>query len=183
MIEKIMRVIRSLWLHIKLGKRLKTNGFQNIRMGNEVIVGNQGSLYLGNGVTALQRVTLSVYGGHMSIGDHVGINRNCMFVCRDKISIGDRCAFGPNVVIFDHDHLFDETGYQMDQIITSPVEIGSKCWIGANVTILRGAIIGEGSIIGAGTLVKGIIPPYSLVTSDRVVKIRELKRKNGVPKG
>lgn len=43
--------------------------------------------------------------------------------------------------------------------------IGSGTWVGANVTILKGTVIGEKCVIGAGTIVSGIIPSHSIVFS------------------
>ena len=36
-------------------------------------------------------------------------------------------------------------------------------WIGANVTLLSGVIIGRGSTIGSGAIVRDNVPPYSIV--------------------
>ena len=99
----------------------------------------------------------------MVVDSGVFVNRNCSFVCQKAITIGANCSFGPNVVVYDHDHRFGingiEKGYK-----TTPVIIEANCWIGAGAIILRGTHIGEGSVIGAGTVVQGVIPPHSLVT-------------------
>ena len=41
--------------------------------------------------------------------------------------------------------------------------IGKDCWIGAKVTILDGTVIGDGCIVAAGAVVRGYIPPYSII--------------------
>ena len=73
-------------------------------------------------------------------------------------------------MIYDHDHKFGPEGIRPGYN-TAPVVIENDCWIGAGVTILRGTHIGEGCVIGAGSIVKGEIPPHSLVTSDRQLTI------------
>jgi acetyltransferase-like isoleucine patch superfamily enzyme len=40
--------------------------------------------------------------------------------------------------------------------------IGNDVWIGANVVVLRGVTIGDGSIIAANAVVTNNIPPYSI---------------------
>ncbi len=91
-------------------------------------------------------------------------------ICRKKISIGDNVIFGPGVTIYDHDHVFSYQGIGQG-FRHGEVVIENGCWIAANVTILRNTHIGEGCVIGAGAVVKGNIPPHSLVTSDRSMNI------------
>jgi lipopolysaccharide O-acetyltransferase len=52
------------------------------------------------------------------------------------------------------------------------VIIGDNVWIGEFVSILSGAIIGEGSIIGCNSVVNREIPPHSIAVGSpaRVVK-------------
>jgi acetyltransferase-like isoleucine patch superfamily enzyme len=114
--------------------------------------------------------------GKLLIGENVFINRNCNIVCRDTIRIGDECFFGPNVCIYDHDHMFGEHG-KRDGFTTSPVQIGKNTWIGASCVILKGTQIGENCVIGAGSVIKGIIPSNSTVKMNTGVKISRLENR------
>ena len=53
--------------------------------------------------------------------------------------------------------------HRKDIVIEDHVFIGSHC------AILGGAIIGHHSVIGAGTVVRGTIPPYSLVLGNPMI--------------
>lgn len=117
-----------------------------------------------------------VDGGRLIIGNRVLLNRNSMIICHDRIEIGDHCAIGPNVAVYDHDHKFGIEGIKTG-FNTTPVVVEKNCWIGAGVIILRGTHIGEGSVIGAGCIVKGEIPAHSLVTSDRHLEIEPIEKK------
>lgn len=44
-----------------------------------------------------------------------------------------------------------------------PVKIGNDVWIGEGALILSGVTIGDGAVIGARTVVRGDVPPYSIV--------------------
>lgn len=79
------------------------------------------------------------------------------------------------MTIYDHDHKFNANGIQSDFNYGSVI-IDNGCWIAANVTILRNTHIGEGCVIGAGTVVKGEIPPHSLVTNDRGLNIVPIRK-------
>ena len=99
----------------------------------------------------------------MIIGAGVKINYNCIFVCRDKIEIGEGVEFGPNVLVYDHDHDFRaEGGIKSKKYKTTPVVIGKNVWIGANTIILRGTTIGDNAVIAAGSIVKDNVPVNTL---------------------
>lgn len=76
---------------------------------------------------------------------------------------------------FDNDHRFSAKHGVSQEHITAPVTIGAHCWLGANVTILRGTQIGDNCVIGAGCVVKGSIPAGSLVTQSRELNIRPIR--------
>lgn len=52
--------------------------------------------------------------------------------------------------------------------------IGNDVWIGKDARILPGARLGDGVIVGAGAVVRGVVPPYSIVAGNpgRVVRRR-----------
>ena len=51
-------------------------------------------------------------------------------------------------------------------------EIGNDVWIGENVSIMRGVIIGDGAVIGTNSLVIHEIPPYAIAVGcpARIIK-------------
>lgn len=169
-----LSVIKSCILKVKFGKRLELQKInQDIRFATEIKVGKEASMRLGR-VSTRTNVHLVCVEGEMVIGKQVNINRNCIIICRSKISIGDNCSLGPNICIYDHDHVFGKNGLVTNKYKCSEIIIESGCWIGAGSIILRGAHIGKNSVIGAGTIVKGYVPPNSLVTSSRKNIISEI---------
>jgi acetyltransferase-like isoleucine patch superfamily enzyme len=57
----------------------------------------------------------------------------------------------------------------------APVAIGSDCWLGAMVVVLKGVRIGNGAVIGAGSVVTKDIPEYTVAVGipAKVIKERE----------
>ena len=57
-------------------------------------------------------------------------------------------------------------------LVSAPIEIGNKVWIGESVIILKGVRIGNGCVIGAGSIVKHDIPEncIALGSPAKVVK-------------
>ncbi|WP_171205654.1 CatB-related O-acetyltransferase [Ruegeria sp. HKCCA0235A] len=62
--------------------------------------------------------------------------------------------------VFDPERMLE---YQPDVRDTL---VGNDVWIGYGALIMPGASIGDGAIIGAGSVVRGTIPPYSVVTGN-----------------
>jgi acetyltransferase-like isoleucine patch superfamily enzyme len=92
---------------------------------------------------------------NLVFGKNVSINHNSIIVCRKSIKIGSDVQIGPNVMIYDHNHSFNNGVIEKDIYEYNPVSIGNNVWIGANVVILPGAIIGDDSVVAAGSIVKG----------------------------
>ncbi len=111
----------------------------------------------------------------LTVGERTYFNEGSMISCLEAVSIGHGCRFGPNVKIFDNDHRFSAKHGVSQEHITAPVTIGAHCWLGANVTVLRGTQIGDNCVIGAGCVVKGSIPAGSLVTQLRELNIRPIR--------
>lgn len=108
---------------------------------------------------------------NLSIGDGTSIPKGSTFYCtRASLTIGKKVIFGPKPTIITGDHRIDIIGKFIidvtdDEKLPSqdaPVVIEDDCWIGANVTILKGVTIGRGCVIAAGAIVTKYLPPYSI---------------------
>jgi len=127
---------------------------------------------LGNHLVSDGRlVIIAGRNARLVIGERTYFNEGTMISCLENISIGTGCRFGPNVKIFDNDHRFSAGSGVSQKHITAAITIGNNCWLGANVTILRGTQIGDNCVIGAGCVVKGVIPSGSIVKQSRTLEI------------
>lgn len=102
----------------------------------------------------------------------------------EALSIGKYCCIADDVHFFlggEHDYK-TLTSYPFKNRVTKnkiaeaiskgPVIIEDDVWIGYGVIILSGTKIGKGAVIGAGSVVSGIVPPYSIYAGNKVVKNR-----------
>lgn len=174
MFDRVLYCLNSMKYKLVYRDRLETKGIQCIPCGAFIAI-EKGCRIILDKVRLSRNVHLSSSGrGILHIGSGVFFNRNCIVICRDSISIGDNCIFGPNVVIYDHNHKFNSSGIDKSNYSTSKIDIASGCWIGAGVTILKGSKIGEGSVIGAGCIINCEIPPHSLVKMQNQIEITPL---------
>lgn len=95
------------------------------------------------------------YGFNIKLGVGAFVNFNATFVDTCVVSIGARTLCGPNCSFYSGTHPLDPalrmgiTGPELGK----PITIGEDCWLGGNVIILPGIIIGRGCSIGAGSVV------------------------------
>lgn len=120
---------------------------------------------------------------NLSVGDGTSIPKGSTFYCTEApLTIGKKVLFGPKPTIITGDHRIDILGKHIIDVTVDeklpendmPVTIEDGCWIGANVTILKGVTIGRGSVVAAGAVVTKSCAPYSIIGGipAKVIKMR-----------
>jgi acetyltransferase-like isoleucine patch superfamily enzyme len=114
---------------------------------------------------------------NLSVGNKVFFNNDCSINCMYDIRIGDNSLFGESVKIYDHNHqyrnnnsLINDQGYVKGKVV-----IGSNCWIGSNVVILKDVEIGNNVVIGAGCVIFKSIPANSIVYNNQNLTVTQNK--------
>lgn len=179
--NRISLYVRSAltFLRIVIIKIFNIQGFsasliQDFSLTTKISVSEKGKILLKKHIHTKRNVVLCSEGGTLEIGEGCFFNNGCMAVAKERITIGNQVAFGPNVFIYDHDHdISSEKSIHDSGYKTSPVVIGDDVWIGANTVILRGTVIGRGSVVGAGSVLKGVYPAGSVIVQKRSENIYE----------
>jgi acetyltransferase-like isoleucine patch superfamily enzyme len=104
--------------------------------------------------------------GDLVVGAGSVINAGCVLYTGNGIRIGRNvlvaanCTFAPtNHAYDDPDRLIRDQGFQPSR---GGIQIGDDVWIGANVVLLDGTVVGSGCVIGAGSLVRGGLPDFCI---------------------
>ena len=89
-------------------------------------------------------------------------------VAVENIEIGEYTMLGANTNIYDTDFhpVNPEERLNQKSIIDaphSPVKIGKHCWLGTNVTVLKGVTMGDNVTVGAMSLVNKDVPDSVIV--------------------
>lgn len=146
----------------------------------EIDLGKNSYLKLSRLVKARSGVKLKVReGAKVEVGERTSFNHGCMIISHDEITIGNNVQFGPNVLMYDHDHDFrKKKGLINLKYKTSPINIGNDVWIGANVVILRGTVIGNNCVVGAGSIIKGTYEDNTMIIQKRHESIKQITQIN-----
>ena len=118
-------------------------------------LGENAKIVLGSKVRAHTLCRLRVVGkGQIYIGDNTTMNYGCMITSRNKIQIGQEVEFGPNVLLYDHDHDYKcKGGLKAGKYTDGEITIGDNSWIGANVVILKNTKLGKNCVVAAGSVI------------------------------
>lgn len=161
LLKNAFRVMQSdfvLLLRKVVGCRVKFHWMSLVSPGATLCTkGNSAKISLGKKCAIRKNAELSATNGTITLADRVFINRNCMLVAHEKITLGEGTTVGPGTYIYDHDH-DGKGGY-----VTAPVTIGKGVWIGAGCIILKGVKIGDNAVIAAGAVVTKDVATNTIV--------------------
>ena len=114
-----------------------------------------------------QRHEAQTFSPGIQFGHRVSCSGNLVIGAAQRVTIGDDVMFASNVTLLDNFHGFDDAHipYKYQPLWRiAPVEVKRGCWIGQNVVIMPGVVIGEMSIVGANSVVTESLP-------DRVIAV------------
>lgn len=134
---------------------------QYIEIGNDVIIGNNATLY------AIDHDLVSKTNPNLVIGNNIYIGHNVSIHCMNKVVLED------NVVLSDHIYISDVShGMELDEVDSimkqpwyspGPVVIGKGTFLGYGVKILPNVILGNNCIIAAGSVVTKSFDSYTVL--------------------
>lgn len=155
--------IRPDWIRkgIYLGPMAEVNGAECMEISPGFYV------RYGLWMDAITRYRGQVFFPTLQVGRNFSASRFLHIACINKVTIGDDCLFGSNIIVTDHSHgnprelLKDPPNSPISQPLFSNGEvlIGDRVWLGDNVVILPGSLIGNDVIVGANSVVSGELPP------------------------
>jgi acetyltransferase-like isoleucine patch superfamily enzyme len=116
-------------------------------------------------------------GAGLVVGDNSSVGSLCYLGASGGIEIGRDVLMGPCVTVLSEDHVYldDRVTIKSQGVVEEPTVIEDDVWLGAGSIVLGGAHICKGAVVAAGAVVRGMVPPYSVVAGvpAKVVKQRE----------
>lgn len=142
---------------------------------NSFEIGSSASLCVAQRVTCRNFESFQLPAGKLILYEGVFLNNYCSINCIDRIEIGSGTMIGEGVRFYDHDHTYTAERIEKWEWKMAPIMVGKDCWIGSNVTILKGVRIGDNTVIGAGCLIRQDIPANSIVYNNGDILIKPRK--------
>lgn len=143
--------------------------------GLMITLGSGCRVTIGRGCSLAALEIYARSGAEVTIGDGCAFTHHTRVFLHEpgRISIGAGCLVASGTLLMNSDihPMFDlRTGERLNA--ARDVSIGSRVWLGAEMTALKGAAVGEGSVVGYRSVVTGPIPANSLAvgTPARVVR-------------
>jgi acetyltransferase-like isoleucine patch superfamily enzyme len=170
-------VVRWLWLKLRWGRRLQTDGLCFICPRVKFEIGRDATVRIGRWSWIGHGCKVRVHEGELSIGAKSVLGQECTISAFQHISIGRECIIADRVMMIDFDHGMVEVERPIREqgIYKRDVQIGHNCWIGYGACILRGVTVGDNSVIGTSSVVTCPFPDNSVVGGipARLIRTRE----------
>lgn len=163
---------------------------RKVLFGRHLTLRHPSKIFLGDRVVLDDRATLDAKGSTnagIRLGDGVFVGRNTTIYCKNgNVAIAADASLSANVIVFSSNDLSIGTGTMVGSFsyllsggeydyaspvpycrqsgmeTKGPLHVGADCWLGAHVTVLDAASIGDRSAVAAGAVVVAPIPPHSL---------------------
>jgi len=104
---------------------------------------------------------------NLQIGDRCWIGDGVWFHNRDRITVGDDVAISQETYLTTGAHAFrTDMG-----LVTNPIVIEDGAWITSRCVVLGGARIGRSAVVSPLTVVRGEVPPNTIVSAPPAVVV------------
>jgi acetyltransferase-like isoleucine patch superfamily enzyme len=168
---------RFLWLKLRYGKRLQTDGICFICPRVKLEIGKQATLRMGRWSWVGHDSKIRVHEGEVSIGAKTVMGQECTISAYQHVEIGRECIIADRVMLIDFDHgvVEVERPIRLQGIYKRDVRVGSNVWMGYGACVLRGVSIGHNSIVGTNAVVTKDVPENAVVggVPARILRMRE----------
>ena len=168
---------RWLWLKLRWGGRLQTDGMCFICPGVKFEIGSDARVVLGRWSWIGHNCKIRAHEGEVVIGAKSVLGQECTISAFQHVSIGRECIIADRVMMIDFDHgmVEVERPIRLQGIYKRDVDIGHNVWIGYGACVLRGVQAGNNSVIGTSAVVCADVPENAVVGGipARVIRMRE----------
>ena len=126
-----------------------------------------GELSIGLRCVISRRYTIGIAkNATISLGKGSRIGADCVLSAKESIVFEDYVLTAARLFVSDHNHEFNSPDMPIlaqGSTVPKPVRIGKGSWLGINVCILPGVVLGENCVVAANSVVTKSFPAHSIV--------------------
>jgi acetyltransferase-like isoleucine patch superfamily enzyme len=158
-------IARWLWLKLRWGGRLQTDGLCFVCPGVKFEIGPNATVVLGRWSWLGHGCKIRAHEGEVSIGAKSVLGQECTISCYKHVSIGRECIIADRAMMIDFDHGMVEVERPIREqgIYKRDVRIGHNVWMGYGASVLRGVTVGNNAVIGTNSVVTKNVPDDAVV--------------------
>jgi acetyltransferase-like isoleucine patch superfamily enzyme len=153
---------------LEVGVILDGLSYEGVTLGDNVTIG---------AYSEIRSSMLSSLGAGLRFGKNSACGAYSFIGAGGPIRIGEHVIMGQHVSFHAENHNFSriDIPIRVQGVTKKGIIVEDDCWVGANVTFLDGCHVGTGCVIAAGAVVRGEVPPYSIIAGvpARVIKTRK----------
>jgi acetyltransferase-like isoleucine patch superfamily enzyme len=139
--------------------------------GTRIVIGE------GTTIDAFVKIKPAGGSGDVLIGPHCTINSGCVLYTGNGIRMGTGVLVAANCTFAPVNHAYQDRATPIRKQGFLPgkggIVIGDDVWIGANVVLLDGAVIGDGCVIAACSVVRGTLDAWGIYGGNPLRKLGE----------
>jgi acetyltransferase-like isoleucine patch superfamily enzyme len=173
-------IARWLWLKLRWGGRLKTDGLCFVCPDVTIEIGKGATLHLGRWSWIGHGCKIRAHEGEVRIGAKSVLGQECTISAFQHVSIGRECIVADRVMLIDFDHgvVEHERPVREQGIYKRDVRVGHNVWIGYGACFLRGVTVGDNSVVGTYAVVNRDVAANAVVAGvpARVLRMRDAPR-------
>ena len=150
---------------IGLSKNFQSKKVKGLRISNTAHISNRENVFLDNGVFIAHYSYLDGY-KKVTIGEGTTISSFTSVITHSS----------HNTIRLYGTHYIERYATGLKGHTSAPVKIGKYTFVGPNVTIMPGSIIGDGSIIAAYSLINGTFENYSIIRGNPATVVGDTRK-------
>lgn len=132
---------------------------------------------IGSGVCIKPRVNIHLP-WKLTVGDHAWIGEEVFVLNLERVTIGAHCCISQRAFLCtgNHDYRKVEMSYR-----NAPIVVSDGAWIGAQVFLAPGVVIGSDAVAIAGSVVLKNLPPAMICSGNPCQPVKERWRDRATP--
>jgi acetyltransferase-like isoleucine patch superfamily enzyme len=134
------------------------------RIGRATIIASGGGVALADGVEIGEGAVLNAQAGRIAVGARSAVGPYVVIYGEGSAAIGSDVGIAAHTTIVALEHVFEDRDVPIRRQGSTAlgIRIEDDVWLGSNVVVLDGVVIGHGCVVAAGAVVTRSVDPYTV---------------------